>query len=152
MKNFFEFQPLILPVIGVLLAGLFFIIAIAKIKRWFRLQWARRQHELDLELMRERWKRIERLAGSPEHEGDRLAIIEADKLLDFVLKQMHMPGDTFAYRLKFTQRKYYELKKVRFAHELRNKLVHDPDFNLRRAQAQAALKEFQKALRVLGAL
>lgn len=147
-----EFQQFIPVAIGVLLIALFLLIVFTKIKRWFRIQWARRQHELDLELMRERWKRIERLAGSPEHEGDRLAIIEADKLLDFVLKEMHMPGDTFAYRLKFTQGKYYELKKVRWAHELRNKLVHDPDFNLRRAQAQAALKEFQKALRVLGAL
>ncbi len=152
MKNFFELQPLILPAIGVLLVVLFFLVVITKIKRWFRIHWARRQHELDLEEMRERWKRIERLLNSPEIEGDRLAVIEADKLLDFVLQRMHFPGQTFAYRMQIAQKKYFELKRVRWAHELRNKLVHEPDIRLQAKQSFAAVKEYQRALRSLGAL
>ncbi|MEK7666031.1 MAG: hypothetical protein AAB337_04120 [Patescibacteria group bacterium] len=145
-------ESYLLPLIGLMVAGLILMVLVSRARRWLKVNWARRQHGLNLEEMRERWKRIERLAGSPEHEGDRLAIIEADKLLDFVFKQMHIPGDTFAIRIKFAQSKYFQLKRVRWAHELRNKLVHEPDFILRSAQAHSALKEFYKALRLLGAL
>lgn len=138
--------------VGILAAVIFVLVLVSKIKHWFKVQWARRRHELNREQMRERWQRIERLLKSPQHEGDRLAIIEADSLLDFVLKAMHLPGETFALRIKFAQKKYFELKRVRWAHELRNKIVHQTDYRLDRRTAEAAVKAFEKALRTLGAL
>ena len=114
---------------------------IRSFKRWV----ASRSHELDRDEMRARWGRI-------ENTPDQLALIEADKLLDYVLKAMHMPGETFALRIQFAQKKFYELKRVRWAHNLRNKVVHEPEFHLPRRQAYAALKEYERALKLLGAL
>ena len=145
-------QPLILMWVGILAVFLILLVLFHKAKRWLKANWARRQHELDLAEMRERWKRIERLLASPEHEGDRLAVIEADKLLDFVLRSMNLPGGDYARRMQFAQKKYFELKRVRWAHGLRNKLVHETDYRLKRAEAHAAVKEYERALKVLGAL
>ncbi len=126
-----------------------FLIAVVLIFRWFIRsfkRWlARRSHALDRDEMRARWKRIEVMP-------DQLAIIEADKLLDYVLKAMHMPGESFAFRMQFAQKKFYELKRVRWAHNLRNKLVHESDFVLQKRQAYAALKEYERSLKLLGAL
>lgn len=113
---------------------------------------ARRAHHLELEEMHKRWARIEGLLRAPDADTDRLAVIEADNLLDYVLKAMHLPGDNLSRRLGFATNKYYELKRVRWAHGLRNKLVHEQDYRLSRKQAYAAVKEFERALKVLGAL
>ena len=147
-----ELQSLIVLAVGVFLFAIILLLLVSRARRWLKANWARRQHELDLAEMRERWKRIERLLASPEHEGDRLAVIEADKLLDFVLRAMNLPGGDYARRSQFAQKKYFELKRVRWAHGLRNKLVHETDYRLKRAEAHAAVKEYERALKVLGAL
>src|SRR3989338_7409901 len=147
-----ELQSLIVLAVGVFLFAIILLLLVSRARRWLKANWARRQHELDLAEMRERWKRIERLLASPEHEGDRLAVIEADKLLDFVLRAMNLPGGDYARRSQFAQKKYFELKRVRWAHGLRNKLVHETDYRLKRAEAHAAVKEYERALNVLGAL
>ena len=147
-----ELQSLIVLAVGVFLFAIILLLLVSRARRWLKANWARRQHELDLAEMRERWKRIERLLASPEHEGDRLAVIEADKLFDFVLRAMNLPGGDYARRSQFAQKKYFELKRVRWAHGLRNKLVHETDYRLKRAEAHAAVKEYERALKVLGAL
>ncbi len=138
-----------------ILGGVVFLFLLLSLFLRFSLRFihrllARRAHELDREQMRKRWQRITAMLASPD--GARLAVIEADNLLDFVLKAMHLPGETMAFRLKFAQNKFYELKRVRWAHSLRNNVVHEPDFRLKSSQAYAAVKEYERALKLLGAL
>jgi hypothetical protein len=78
--------------------------------------------------------------------------MEADKLLDHVLKSMSFPGETMAERLKLAEYKYASLRQVWPAHKLRNQLVHDPAFDMSVRQAKFALKEFKDALKVLNVL
>jgi len=102
--------------------------------------------------MRSRWEEIERSASQSGEMGRKLAIIEADKLLDHALKALAMPGATLGERLKFAQYKYPELRDVWWAHKIRNQLAHEATFHLDNSMARTALKSFKKALTRLGAL
>lgn len=106
---------------------------------------------LSREKIKETWEEIE---ASPEHGlmGAKLAVIEADKLLDGVLRSMAFPGETMGERLKTAAYKYPDITKVWPAHKLRNQLVHDSTFELSVGQAKRALKDFERALKTLNVL
>lgn len=127
------------------------IILARMLRRWLKASMARRKHELDREEMKKKFARVQKLIDSPDTENDRLAIIEADKMLDYVLTAMGMPGNGVAQKLQFATNKYYELKRVRWAHGLRNRIVHQ-EVQLSHREAKAAVAEFQHALKILGAL
>jgi len=106
---------------------------------------------LSEEKVREMWDDIAKQADQSAM-GAKMAVIEADKLLDHVLRSMVMPGETMAERLKAAAYKYPDIREVWSAHKLRNQLVHDHDFHLSQKRAQRALKDFEKALKVLNVL
>lgn len=97
------------------------------------------------------WREIEKTAESGVM-GAKLAVVEADKLLDGALKSMAIPGETMGERLKVAGYKYPELRNVWFAHKLRNQLVHETSFDLSVHEAKSALHAFKKALRTLHVL
>ncbi len=103
------------------------------------------------EKIRSTWEEIEKSSDS-SLMGAKLAVIEADKLLDGVLRSMVIPGETLGERLKMAEYKYPAIRNVWPAHKLRNQLVHDSTFELSIAQAKRALKGFEAALKVLNVL
>lgn len=106
---------------------------------------------LSPEKIKEHWAEIEKNA---EHGimGAKLAVIEADKLLDNVMRSLVIPGETMGERLKSAQYRYPKIRQVWPAHKLRNQLVHDSAFQLTLSQARRALKDFHDALRTLHVL
>ncbi len=98
------------------------------------------------------WKEIEGLAKQGSAAGRKLAVIEADKLLDHALKGVGFPGETMADRLKVAQYQHPKIKDVWTAHKWRNQLVHEQDFHLNERQTQEALRAFEAVLRSLRAL
>lgn len=106
----------------------------------------------DRETMRKRWAEIERMIESPGEVSRKVAILEADKLLDHALKTLAMPGTTLGERLKFAQYKYPELREVWWAHKVRNQLAHEASYHLDAGVAKSAVKTFRKALTRLGAI
>lgn len=108
-------------------------------------------HGLSPEKIRDTWAEIEKSLGHGLM-GAKLAVIEADKLLDGVLKSLLFPGDTMGERLKTAQYKYPNIRKVWPAHKLRNQLVHDATFELTQSQARRAVSDFHDALRLLRVL
>jgi hypothetical protein len=84
--------------------------------------------------------------------GAKLAIMEADTLLDSGLKSMMMPGETLGERLKVACYKFPKLKNVWWAHKLRNSLAHEASFQISQGEARRALDEFEKALKTLNVL
>jgi hypothetical protein len=114
---------------------------------------ASRQYEVgDLASMRRRWNEVESLLDAPGEMSPKLAVIEADKLLDHALKSMAMPGETLGERLKFAAYKYPKLQEVWWAHRVRNRLVHEASYRLDRSIARKAVRSFKKALRLMGAI
>jgi hypothetical protein len=106
---------------------------------------------LDRALVAERWAAVERNASSGGL-GLRQAIGDADKLLDYVLKSLGMPGETLADRLRRVESRLSDRNGVWRAHKLRNSLAHELEFDLLPSSAREALADFHRALKDLGAL
>ncbi len=108
-------------------------------------------HGTSREQILKRWEQVEHTA-TQGMMGAKLAIIEADKLLDQVLRSMAMPGTTLGERLKSTAYQYPNIRKVWSAHRLRNQLVHDTSFEMASRQARQALDDYKAALKVLNVM
>jgi hypothetical protein len=101
---------------------------------------------------KEKWAEIEKLIKNDSGLSWRLAVIEADKLMDSALKEARMRGETMGERLRFAASKYPKIRKVWEAHILRNNLVHERDHEISRRDAERALELFKDGLKMLGAL
>lgn len=86
------------------------------------------------------------LSNNDEPAFIKTAIMEVDKLLDFILQQYKIPGTTLGERLKVSE-KYFQkrdnFEKAWQGHKVRNSLAHDlhykaDNFQLRRAFADIA--------------
>jgi len=108
-------------------------------------------HGLTRERVRAQWQEIEKLSTSGSM-GAKMAIVEADKLLDGVLKSMMMHGSTLGERLKFAGYKYPELRHVWPAHRLRNQIVHESTFSVSERHARSALHDYERAMKSIGVL
>lgn len=118
---------------------------------WFRHSRNRVKPQHDAYALKQ-WKSISKLWGQKSPEAYKLAIIEADKLLDYAFKKMQFPGADFAERLRGACHKYEYLKDIWFAHNLRNDIVHKSYFELSPSAANKALHFYERALDRLGFL
>ncbi|MBD3281244.1 hypothetical protein GF391_00670 [Candidatus Uhrbacteria bacterium] len=136
--------------IGAILLGCLVLILLIVAIIWLKKKLSRPElYGLTREEVAKRWQQIMATSKQNGDMGLKLAIIEADNLLDAALKSLVMQGDTLGERLKFACYKYPKLKNVWWAHKLRNNLVHDHSFRLNAGQAKKALGEFEKALKEL---
>jgi hypothetical protein len=99
------------------------------------------------------WEKItDRLKTANEAEY-KLAIIEADNLLENVLKRLGYSGETFGDKLKAIGATLLpNLNEVIQAHQVRDKIVYDPDYLLTLDEAKETLKIYEEALRNLDAI
>ena len=103
--------------------------------------------------MSKEWKAVLKKLEAGDESNLKLAVIEADRILDNILKKINYPGDNMGERLKHvTPAQIANIEAVWQAHKIRNNIVHDPDFRLTRADAENAVKIFQRALEDLMAL
>jgi len=94
-----------------------------------------------------RWQQIEGYLESESKSKHKLAIMEAENLLDKSLKKMEFEGDNVEERLQSVpQGKIENLEEVKLAHELRNDVAYDPDYQLQKEEAVKALEIYKKAL------
>ncbi len=117
-----------------------------------RLAAGERLEGMDRKAIQARWAEIERNADSGNEMNLKIAIMEADKLLDHALKAMSMPGKTLGDRLKFAAYRYPKIRNVWGAHRLRNSLAHEASFYLDPSMAKRGIRDFKEALRVLNLL
>ncbi len=82
----------------------------------------------------------------------KLAVIEADKLVDKAFKDRGLRGQTMGERLVSAGEFLSDKEAVWRAHKLRNRLVHEMDVELNLVQTKKALAAFARALKDLGAL
>ncbi|MEK7619247.1 MAG: hypothetical protein AAB416_03355 [Patescibacteria group bacterium] len=132
--------------VGVLCVALLVVVG-------FRLRKLFRREEfsgMSREDLTRRWSALEELAGKKDEMSMKVAIMEADKLLDYGLKSIGCSGSTLGERLKFIAYRYPKIQRVWPAHILRNKMVHDASFHLNHGEARRALKAFREALREIG--
>ncbi len=105
---------------------------------------------LDKKYYSNHWKKIEETFGLGD-SGMRIAVIDADKLVDHALKQMNVSGKTMGERLK-SANYLKNINNLWTAHKLRNKLVHEPDMKPKKNEMKNAVSAFRKTLKEMGAL
>jgi len=99
------------------------------------------------------WKKIiKRLEKFSESET-KLAIIEADDLLNEILERMGYSGETLGEKLKqLSEVILPNLDEVLEAHKIRSNIVHDPTYRLSFDEAKKVLKIYERALLNLEAI
>lgn len=132
------------------LAGLLALfVGIAKLRKMWTIP---EMYGMTRQEIAKRWADVEKAVTMNGLMGAKLAVLEADNLLDAGLKSIMMPGDTLGERLKVACYKYPALQRVWWAHKLRNQIAHDASAQLTVRQAKLAIDEFEKALKVLNLL
>ncbi|MEX0932126.1 MAG: hypothetical protein WDZ81_00785 [Candidatus Saccharimonadales bacterium] len=105
--------------------------------------------KLDLNLVKRRWSEVEE-GVKKSGAGRKQAVIEADKLLDYVLKQQGYNGQTMAERLKKAENTLHDKEAVWQAHKLRNRLVHETDADLMGDMGKRDVAAIKQAINDLG--
>ena len=100
-----------------------------------------------------KWNRIEKRLESNQEAELKLAVIEADKFFDNILKRIGYFGKDMGERLKrINPSQMTNINDIWTAHKIRNNIVHDIDYKLIVVDAQRAVKAYKKALDELEAL
>lgn len=99
------------------------------------------------------WLKIKSRLDTGLESEYKLAIIEADSMLDIVLSKMGFGGESLGERLeKITEISLPNLGEVKIAHGLRNNIVHDPDYKLSLDETKKTISTIEKSLTDLQAL
>jgi hypothetical protein len=154
MADILQFFPAklsfdLLQYIAVGLIG--FVLAVAMLV-WIRRILRKWRFGAEREDVAKHWTDVEALMKHGDAMRYRLALIQADAVLDLALKIKGFPGTTTGERLKFASKKHRDLKQAFWARSLRNSIVHEAGAELKIADAQRAIEAFRKALVILGAL
>lgn len=97
------------------------------------------------------WQRVEQRMRVGDEAQVKLAVIEADKILDEILKMAGLQGETMADRLKrLNPAQLSNIESVWQVHKMRNRIVHEPDFHVTHAEAEYAVEVYRAALKELG--
>ncbi len=103
--------------------------------------------EAPVGMLRDRWNELLKHLESTHEAQWKMAIIEADKLVDDALAKAGYSGDTFGDRLSNIQPgTLLSLDGIWWAHKIRNRLAHEVDYFLRYTEARQAIGYFEAAL------
>jgi hypothetical protein len=95
-----------------------------------------------------RWKKIQnRIETGTEYEY-KLAIIEADSLLNDTLEDNGFSGKTFEERIKKVDKvQLPNSEEILEVHKTRNSIVYDPDYKLEKNQAKQILEAYERGIK-----
>lgn len=98
------------------------------------------------------WNKITARLNTGLESEYKLAVIEADNMMDYTLKNMGYGGEALGERLKkLTEATLTNMAELEAAHKTRNNIVHDPDYRLSLDEARKTLASYEKAFRDLDA-
>jgi len=94
------------------------------------------------------WKKVKELFNRGSLSDLKLSIIEADKLLDEVLDNLGFKGETLKEKLDhLSEEQFPELDELKYAHFIRNKIVHEKNFSLSRREAEVIISIYENFFR-----
>lgn len=97
----------------------------------------------DISYIRSKRQEIEGLMNSNSEIELKHAVMEADKLVDYVLKTHSYPGDTFADRLRSAE-KYLDndvYQSLWEGHKTRNRIAHEHELRITNQELCKAVKD-----------
>lgn len=135
--------------------SIFILVAVAAIVLIWLIIIRRRsgiEQNLNTKSVQEKWAEIEGLLSHNSDAACKLAVIEADKLMDSALKGAKARGGTMGERLRYMASLHPQMRPVWEAHNLRNELAHNSHYILRKNDAERALKIFKEGLKIMNAI
>jgi hypothetical protein len=143
--------------ISILLTIIFLAIVIFSLIRLVEIQLYDKeeiQHEIDKASVRQeeidrnanpRWHYIQTLIESPNESDWRVAIIEADSMMEENLKEKGLSGSTVSELLEAAKESgYRNIQDAWDAHLVRNQIAHEgSDFSLSQVEGRRIIKMFQ---------
>ena len=95
-----------------------------------------------------KWDKVRKRLESGNESEYKVAIIEADNILDDLVKGLGYEGESFGERLQNMPDNEIEAKiDLVQAHEVRNKIIHDENFILSKEKAQETMENYENFLR-----
>lgn len=95
-----------------------------------------------------RWAKIQGLIRSYNSNDWKQAIIEADIILDEMLKKMGYKGDSIGDRLKTVEPSdFTTLDSAWEAHKFRNRIAHSSDYTLSKDEAEEVIKLYEEVFK-----
>jgi len=106
-------------------------------------------HFMPSEETNKRWKEIEAHTSSQNSSDWKLALIDADSLIDDILKRAGYPGKTMGERLKQIEPSDLDhLADLWEAHKLRNRIAHEGE-RIERRDVDRAMEQYRLVLKEL---
>jgi hypothetical protein len=101
--------------------------------------------------MKKRWKKIKDYLESGNVSQYKVAIIEADKIADEMLDGLGYKGANMMERLEQVGTAHLDdhLEALKGAHQVRNRIVHEEDFEVDQRLAKAIVGVYENFLRYL---
>lgn len=97
----------------------------------------------------DRWQQVVQLFSSPNSSDWRIAIIEADAMLEDLINRLGYRGDSLGEKMKqITPQNFPAIQQAWEAHKIRNRIAHEGmNFNLSREDANYAFHMYQQVFR-----
>ena len=96
------------------------------------------------------WAKVLKRLDTGKEADYKLAVIEADGLLNDILKKMGYKGETMAKILEQLNATILpNIEQIWKVHKIRNNVVHDPDYKLSLEDARKVLGIYEKSFRTL---
>lgn len=94
-----------------------------------------------------RWEGVKKRMASNHPSDWKLAVIEADSIMDELLKRMGYEGINMGERLRQIEPSDFDsLQAVWKAHKLRNRIAHEPETAVTKSEAEYAIELFERGL------
>lgn len=104
--------------------------------------------DMPKEEAKKEWAKVEEHFFRGDENDLKIAVIEADKLLEEALRGAGVRGATIGDKLKnLKPTQISNLDELWQAHRLRNQIVHEPTFKLKRDLAERALNIYEETLK-----
>lgn len=128
----------------------YFVLRIRDIRREDKIKFASLlPSDLEAKTFRnEQWENLLKYLESDNSSDWKLAILEADKLLDEMVEKMGYPGSNLGERLKVIEPSdFLTLQAAWDAHKVRNQIAHEPQYQLTQREARKTIDLFEKVFR-----
>ncbi|OGI28750.1 MAG: hypothetical protein A2288_03690 [Candidatus Moranbacteria bacterium RIFOXYA12_FULL_44_15] len=98
--------------------------------------------------LKKRWEKIRAKVESGNESDWKVAVIEADNIIDDLIKRMGYAGENMAERLDAINPGQIEnIEELWRAHQTRNRIIHEDDFKLDKASALDILGDYEEFLK-----
>lgn len=95
-----------------------------------------------------KWNKIKKKMESENKSNWKVAIIEADNIIDDLIERMKYPGENMGERLAgINPGQIGNIEELKRAHEIRNRIIHEENFKLSKKQAEKIIGYYENFLK-----